>query len=143
MSKEKIRVTGHLRLFIDGVEIASAPNTITFLGFEAYARALQGLAGYNLTSFEAGTGTSTPTASDTALDASTHSGSLASYNVISSLISEVTWTIPIGAIATQDFTEFGLFCANGDMFARWCDGNTYSYVNTGTLSGVWTLTLNL
>ena len=139
----KVSIKGYLRLFIDGVEVASHHNQVTFLGAEAYARALQGMAGYNLTSFEAGTGTSTPTASDTALDASTHSGSLASYNVLSSLITEVTWTIPIGAIATQDFTEFGLFCANGDMFARWCDGNTYSYVNTGTLSGVWTLTLNL
>ncbi len=139
----KIKITGHLRLFIDGVEVASAPNQVTFLGSEAMLRSLQGLTGYNLTSFEAGTGTSTPTASDTSLDTSTHSGSLASYNVTSSRTADITWTIPVGGATSQDFTEFGLFCANGDLFARWCDGNTYSYVNTGTLSGVWTLTLDI
>lgn len=138
-----ISISGHLRIFIDGVEVGSAPNKVVFLGSEALLRALQGAAGFNLDSFEAGTGTTAPTASDTALGTSTHSGALAAFNVTGSTTAEIEFSIAPGAIATQDFTEFGLFCANGDMFARWCDGNTYSYVTTGTLSGVWTLTLSL
>lgn len=107
-------------------------------------RSLQGMSGYNLTTFQAGTGTSVSAPSTTDLDTVTYSGALASFNVTGSRTAEITWTIPIGAIATgQNFTEFGLKCANGDLFARWCDGNTYSYVNTGTLSGVWTLTLDI
>ena len=142
--KDCINIAGRLRIYRDGVLLADHPNQVTFLGMEAIMRGWGGAAGYNVTHFECGDGTVAPTASDTALGNTTHGpAAIASFAVTGSTTVDITFSIAPGATTTQDFTEFGLFAANGDLIARWCDGNTYSYITTGTMDFVWTFTFTL
>ncbi len=137
-------IQGRLQLFIDGVKVADHANKVTFLGCEALMRGWMGLSGYSLATWQGGTGTTPPTASDTALQISTYTAAVSTASVTGSTTMEVTFQITPGmGVLDQDFLEFGLFCTNGDLFARWCDGNTYNYTAGATLLGVWTFTFTL
>jgi len=136
-----IKISGRLRLWIGDELVADAPNQVTFLGSEALMRGWLGSAGYNLTTFEAGTGTGAPSTGDTALGTSVYGpAAITSAAVTGSLAMDITFDIPPG-LGAMNLTEFGLFCSNGDLFSRWCDGNTYVYTGAFTLHGIWTITL--
>lgn len=139
-----IKITGHLSLYIDGQLVADHPNQVTNLGCEAIWGSVFGAAGYNIATMEGGTGTASPLATDTALGTSVFTKAVTSVALATSKILEVTFDIIAGEATGVGFKEFGLFVANGDMFARWCDGNTYTKTAspTNTIQGVWRFTLS-
>lgn len=141
----RIAITGRLQLFIDGVQVADHANKVTLLGCTALMQGWMGAAGYGIATWEGGTGTTAPTTADTALQISTYGpAAVSTASVTGSTTMEVTFQItPAMGEPDQDFAEFGLFCSNGDLFARWCDGNTYNYTAGATLLGVWTFTFTL
>ncbi len=144
MLKEKLKVTGRVKIHINGKLVEEIDNLVVTTGKEWIASKFYaaGSPGDDMSHIGIGTGTTAADVSDTALETPIGARAALTSTTVSTNTVEYVATIAAG-IGTGAITEAGVFNAltSGTMLCR----TTFGVITKGTddsLTVTWTITIN-